>query len=344
MTVVHQLVATFAPRDAVSNEVLEMAGVLDRHGVENTIHAERVVHELEGRAGLLGDLEVAPDDIVLLHYSIWSQAVERALTAPGKLVVRYHNVTPPEWFVGVNPAVAELCARGRAGLARIAPRCVLGIAASAYNRLDLAGAGFAATRVLPIVQPWRPVPRSVPDEPPVILYVGRLAPNKRVEELLRVFACYRRACELEARLVIVGTDSGFEPYGRAVRDLARALHLVPEFRSGISDAELEHLFSAASAFVTLSEHEGFCMPVIDAMRYRVPVLARPFAVLPETLGSGGLVAPTGDHAELAELLHVLVRDQAVRRALAEGAASQLQRLGLATVQDRFAAIVAEIAA
>ena len=204
---VHQLVATFAPRDAVSNAgLLEMAGLSTGTASRTRSDAERVVHELEGRAGLLGDLEVAPDDIVLLHYSIWSQAVERALTAPGRLVVRYHNVTPPEWFVGVNPAVAELCARGRAGLGGSRRA-----ACSASPRPPTTGSTSTAAGLR---RDARPADRAAvaagappaPIRPPVILYVGRLAPNKRVEELLRVFACYRRACELEARLAIVGTE------------------------------------------------------------------------------------------------------------------------------------------
>ena len=343
MRTVHQLVATLSPHDAVTNEALALHGALRDLGYRSDLFAERIPFALRRRSRPLSELRVGPGDALLLHYSIWSPAVARALAARGPLVLRYHNVTPEHWFAGVNGRVAELCRRARAGLPKLAGRATLAIAVSEFSRDELTAAGYSKTAVVPILLARRPQFRSPgARHDPLVLTVGRIAPNKRIDEVLRVFASFQRGCRADSSLAIVGSGQGFESYERACRRLAERLGVRNvTFTGEVSERRKEALFQRASAYISLSEHEGFGIPLIEAMSWGVPVLARAAAAVPETLGSGGFAVATTDHAELAELLDALVSNEDVRAAIRARQRRELERFDPARTRDRLAALLEE---
>ena len=343
MRTVHQLAATLSPHDAVSNEALALQDALRELGFRSELFAENVALPLRGRARPLSEFHPRPDDAVLLHYSIWSGAVPRAVAAGGPLVLRYHSVTPEHWFMGINGAVAELCRRARVGLPRLAGRTALAIADSEFNRTELEAAGYARTLVVPIVLAGKPTftPNGNLGRP-LVLTVGRIAPNKRIDEVLRVFALFQRACRPDASLAIVGSGEGFESYDRSCRRLAERLGLRnAEFTGRVNERNKEAFYRRASAYISLSEHEGFGVPLVEAMARGVPVLARAAAAVPETLGSGGIAVETEDHAELAELLDVLVSNDEVRAAIRAGQERELERFDPERAKERLASALAE---
>ena len=180
-------------------------------------------------------------------------------------------------------------------------------------------AGFPAVAVVPILLPEPPAPAAATAPPaagPLIATIGRIAPHKRIDEVLRVFACYRRGCAPTARLVVAGSDAGFEPYGRACRALADRLGIAAavDFVGVIAEADKHALLGLADCYLACTEHEGFCVPLVEAMRAGVPLVARAEAAVPETVGRGGVVVATRDHAVLAELVHAVAGDPVARAA------------------------------
>ena len=340
---VHQLLPTFAPHDAVSNEAVEMRAVLRAAGYASEIYAAGIRPSAHDVVRPLTALAAGPDDVLIVHYSIWSEAVDRALATPARLVVRYHNVTPAHWLEGVNEVIAALCRTARARLGELAPRAVLALPVSTFNRLDLDDAGFRRSEVLPIVlRSAEPVPPA-PSDDHVIVTVGRLVPNKRIDEVLRTFACYRRTCAPAARLAIVGSGDGFEAYAAACRRLADELRVPDPFAGRLDDAALGALLQGATGYLVCSEHEGFCVPLVEAMRYGLPIVGRDFGAVAETLGGAGIAAPPeAGPAELAELLHLAVTDPALRSAMAAGRARRLAALDPRVVGGRLLELVGGI--
>ena len=341
MAALHQLIPVAAPFDAIANEAFAMRNALRALGYESVLFAENIAPGMRREARALSQFSDGSADGVLLHYALWSEVVERALEARGPLVVRYHNVTPPEWFEEVNDVLADQCRRGRAGLPLLASRAALAIAASEFNRHELVAAGFKRTTVVPILLPDKPIrSHADPESGPLVITIGRIAPNKRIDEVLRVFALFQKVCRPDARLAIVGAGGASEAYERACKRLAARLGVRGvDFAGQVSDEEKERLLAEASVYVSFSEHEGFAIPIVEAMRHGVPVLARAAGAVPETVGEGGVVVDTRDYAELAELLDVLVSDERVRADVVAGQRRQLRRFEPAAVREKLGAAV-----
>jgi glycosyltransferase involved in cell wall biosynthesis len=256
--------------------------------------------------------------------------------APDRLVVRYHNVTPPEFFAGFLPHLARQCQEGRRELRAFAARAELGLAVSEFNRRELAQAGFPRTDVLPIPldldalvsgSASPAVRRLYADGRTNLLFVGRIIPNKRIEDLLRMFAVYQRTLDPASRLLLVGDHWGYEPYLLRLEELARALGLEDVVFTGqVEDDELRAYYAASAAYVSLSEHEGFCVPLLEAMAFGLPVLAYDAGAVSETLGGAGVLVGEKPPDVLAALVHRLVTDAALRRSVLEGQARRLEAL------------------
>jgi glycosyltransferase involved in cell wall biosynthesis len=278
----------------------------------------------------------SPDTVCLFHFSIGSAAARLALTVPDRLVLRYHNITPPEFFADHLPHLARQCHQGRRELRAFAPRTALALGVSAFNRRELDQAGFARTGVLPIsldLEALRHGPQSATvrrlyaDGRANLLFVGRIIPNKRIEDLLRLFAVYQRSIDSSARLLLVGDHWGYEPYLLRLEELSRALALEDAIFTGqVEDDELRAHYASAAAYVSMSEHEGFCVPLLEAMAFGVPVMAYDAGAVAETLDGAGLLLRDKRPEEAAELLQRIVRDTALRRAVLATQAQRLERL------------------
>jgi len=266
----------------------------------------------------------SPETVCLFHFSIGSAAGRLVHQAPDRLVCIYHNITPADFFLGFHPHLAGLCYHGRRELSAFAPRAELGLGDSEFNRRELEGAGFARTAVLPIVldlaayrRPPSPVVRRLyADGRTNILFVGRIIPNKKIEDLIRVFAVYQRYVEPRSRLLLVGDHRGHERYYDRLQEMVRALRLDEVVFSGhVDDDELLGFYSVADLFLCLSEHEGFCVPLLEAMTFGIPVLAYDAGAVAETLRGGGVLLKGKRPEEVAELLHAVLTDGRLRRAV-----------------------------
>jgi glycosyltransferase involved in cell wall biosynthesis len=274
----------------------------------------------------------SPETACVFHFSIGSAASRLVFHSPDRLAVVYHNITPGEWFLGFHPHLAGLCYHGRRELAAFAPRAALGLGDSEFNRRELEEAGFRRTGVLPIVldlaryarAPSPVVRRLYADARTNILFVGRIIPNKKIDDLIRVFAVYQRYLEPRSRLLLVGDHRGHERYYDRLQELVRELRLDEVVFTGhVDDDDLLAYYSVAQAFLCLSEHEGFCVPLVEAMATGVPVIAYAAGAVPETLRGGGVLLREKPLAETAELVHRVIHDRALHASVLETQARAL---------------------
>ena len=324
---VHQLLAALSYGDAIGNEALAIQRHLRAAGYESDIFAEGVHPRMAHLARPLweyADVSSA-ETVCLFHFSIGSAAGRLIFHAPDRLVSIYHNITPAHFFLGFHPHLAGLCYHGRRELSAFAPRTELALGDSEYNRSELEAAGYASTAVLPIVldldayrAPPSPVTRALyADGRTNILFVGRMIPNKKIDDLVRAFAAYRKGWNRESRLILAGDHRGHERYFARLQELVRALGVTDDvvFTGHVDHDELMACYAVSDLFLCLSEHEGFGVPLLEAMVFGLPVIAYEAGAVAETLRGGGILLADKDPIEVAALIDRVLSDEALRAAV-----------------------------
>jgi len=324
----NQLLPGFGSGDAISNFALAIQEIVRGWGLESAIYCEpRHVHpaverfcEDYRRGPSPGD----PSDITLYHYSVGSPLSDFFRGLRTRRVLVYHNITPHEWFRGVHEEKMRALWEGREELKSLAGVPDLALGVSEFNRRELEEYGFSPTGVLPLIadtvklsaEPDPAFMKRFADGTANLLFVGRVVPNKRVEDLLRIYYYFRNTVNANSRLIVAGSMTGMDRYTSSLRALVTVLDL-PDvvFLNHVTDPELLALYRTASVFLSMSEHEGFCIPLIEAMHFRVPVVAYAAAAVPETLAGAGVLVKEKDFAAIAELIGRVVSDPALRGAI-----------------------------
>ena len=250
---------------------------------------------------------------------------EAFASLPGRRVLQYHNITPAHFFAAYDPQLFRLAALGRRELATLAGRVDLALGDSDFNRQELESLGFRPTGVLPIAvdteritsAPRRPALEKILSDGLInILFVGRIVPNKRIEDHIRLAEIYKRYVDSYYRFVFVGRYDAVPSYYAQIRALVHEYKMLPDrfwFTGPVPDEDLGAFYRWADVYVSLSEHEGFCVPLVEAMAADVPVLAYAAGAVPETLGGAGMLFSPKDLEHAAELMGMLVYDRSVRR-------------------------------
>jgi L-malate glycosyltransferase len=335
---VHQVLATLGYGDAIGHEVLGMQHVLRDAGYDSDIFVETADRRLEPLTRDYRELVDAshPDHLLLHHFSIGSKASRTAYALPDRMVLIYHNITPPEYFVGLHRTLARQCFRGRRELLAYVDRCDLALGDSEFNRQDLDQLGFPRTGVLPVVPGFDHLDR--PPNPFVagrfddgwtnVLFVGRVVANKKIEDLIRFFHAYHTRVNPRSRLIIVGVFSLFERYFAALTHLVAELGLPPHvhFTGQVSDEELVAYYDAADLFLCASEHEGFCVPLVEAFHMEVPVLAYAATAVPATMDGAGVLFHDRDPLHVAGLMDAILSDPSLQGAIVDGQTAAVSRL------------------
>jgi glycosyltransferase involved in cell wall biosynthesis len=321
---VHQLLAALSPGDAIGNEALAIQRHLLSLGFDSDIFAEIVHPHLAHKARPLWEYaEVSsPETVCLFHFSIGSAAGPLIFRAKDRLVLIYHNITPARFFLGFHKELTRLCHEGRKELAAIAPRVELALGDSEFNRRELEAAGFSRTGVLPVVAdlgslhaiaPSPVVERLYRDGRTNVLFVGRIIPNKAVHDLIRAFSFYQRHFDRNSRLLLVGDSRGHETYLRRLQEMVEALQVEEVVFTGhVAGSDLRSYYSLADSFLCLSEHEGFCVPLLEAMSFAVPVISYRAGAVEETLGGAGVLLTDKSPAVVAEVLDEVRRNKGLR--------------------------------
>jgi glycosyltransferase involved in cell wall biosynthesis len=325
---VHQFLPTLSPGDAIGNHVLRIQPLLEAFG-PSRIYVERADASLANVARDYREFVPEPGSAVVYHSSIGTP-MARWLHALGiPVLLDYHNVTPMRFFAAYEPKVAALCFAGRAECRLLARTSPLGMADSTWSAQELAQMGCPATATVPILLDFGKYQR--PPHAPLldalvsgkkgtdVLFVGRISPNKRQEDVVKAFAVYRRHYDAGARLFLVGSPAS-DRYRKAVGGLVRKLGLADAVRmvGGIPDSHLIAYYRAADVFVSMSEHEGFCVPLVESMQFDLPIVAYAAGAVPETLGDAGILVDHKRYDEIAALIHLLREEPARARLVAAG--------------------------
>jgi L-malate glycosyltransferase len=342
MAAIHQLTAGFAWHDAISNESALFRRIFRDWGYASEIFCDPANTSKDLRGDIM-DIQTAvqmiqPDDLVLLHLSIGSIANTLFPSLASRKAILYHNITPEHYFTFTNPQTAAQLAKGRQQVKALAGAASLNMADSAFNARELEQAGYKDVRVLPIV-----IDSALMETPPTqrllqrrkdgllnIIFVGRCSPNKKIEDVIRTFAWLQKNITPLCRLTLIGSKAGNERYHAMLLALCKELQLSNvAFTGSVSQADLHAYYRSADAFLCMSEHEGFCIPLLESMLYDVPIVAMAEAAVPETLDGAGIQLSERRFDIAAEALYAVCTNRKLRTAV-----QTTQRQRLARYQDR----------
>lgn len=346
--IVNQFLPNLEP-GAVGAHSLAVRDALRAAGHASEIYAADIDARWSDRGAYLMRDARGRSDVNVYQMAIGSVVADAVLARDEPIVVNHHNLTPMRFIAGWQPVAAHGVAWGRGQLRELASRAALGIADSGYNEADLVDAGFTRTTVVPILLDLasfdvEPGPTPARTAAVTWLFVGRLAPNKAQHDIVKAFAAYRRFHNPDARLHLVG--GGHEDsYARTLQRFIHALGLddAVTLAGGVSPAELAAYYRAADVFVVCSEHEGFCVPLLEAMHHRVPIVAFAATAVTETLGGGGLLLDVKDPCTVAAAVDRVVTDTALRHQLVEAGTVRVRDFDLSRTAPAFVEAVTSVA-
>ena len=343
-----QMLTTVSYGDAVSNDAIAINDTLKKYGYSTGLYAENIDPRLPKK--LATKIEAVPklekEDVILYHLSTGTDLNYKLSEYKGRKVIIYHNVTPNHFFKNYNENTRRLCAEGEKGLKYLAEYADYGLAVSEYNRQGMIEAGYTCkVDVLPILIPFddykktpnkKVMQKYFGTEYTNILFTGRLAPNKKQDDVIRAFYMYKKYYNPKARLFIVGSYSGMEKYYRRLKEYVKELQLKDVFFTGhIKFDEILAYYHIADYFLCMSEHEGFCVPLVEAMLFQVPIIAYDSSAIGETLGGSGFLLKDKNPLQTAGVLDYLDRHPKVREQMIQDQMRRLQDFDHDHIEKQF---------
>ena len=349
--VINQWVPAAHKGDAIGDSARRVRNLLRAMGHESDLFALTVDDDLKRDVRRFGDAAARSGDLTIFHYALPSPMTAAFASLDSGRVLQYHNVTPASYFAPYDPALFRLAAFGRQELATLAGHVDLALGDSEYNRQELESLGFERTGVFPIAvdtarvtqQVQRPALEQILDDGLVnFLFVGRIAPNKKIEDHIKLAEVYKRYVDAYYRFIFVGRYDVVPRYYSMIRALMSELRLLNDrfvFTGPVPDEELAVYYRHAAVYVSLSEHEGFCVPLVESMAADVPVLAYAAAAVPDTLGGAGVQFAPKDLEYAAELLGALAFDDELRAGVIAGQRRRLADFGDARITRELSALI-----
>jgi glycosyltransferase involved in cell wall biosynthesis len=351
--IVNQWVPAAHRGDAIGDSARRVRGFLRKDGHTAEVYALKIDDDLAGDVLPVEDPGSRRGDVTILHFALASPltAAFAALTG-SRRILYYHNITPAHFFAPYDAALCRLATLGRQELAALVGHADLTLAASEYSRRELDELGFRPTDVMPVAVDTGRIVRG-PSSPALedllgdglinFLFVGRIAPNKRIEDHVRLAEHYRQHVDNNYRFIFVGRTDAVPQYYAALRGLMAEYRMPADrfvFTGPVPDADLSACYRSADVYVSLSEHEGFCAPLLEAMAADVPVLAYASTAVPDTLGGAGVQFAPKDLEHASELLYTLATDERVRAEVIAGQRRRLQDFSDALFRQRLRAALA----
>ena len=332
---IHQFVPDFSYGDAIGNDAIGIQRILKGWGFNSKIFS-KVIHPMyrnKAEYYLYYRYHHHPDNILIFHYSTGTELIDFVRDFPEKKILIYHNITPAHWFEGINQKVADRCHAGRQILSKLTGMFDMALGDSTYNKEELDALGYPITGVLPIIVDVSAYRRSMKKSPgfpylkhhiPTLLHVGRAAPNKRLEDIIKIFYFCKKS-NPRLRLFLVGSHYDTETYVNSLEELTRRLNLRDVIFPGhLSTQTLTEIYTHASAYLCMSEHEGFCVPLVESMFFGIPIFAYRAAAVPETLGDAGILFDKKDFPEIAEAVIEILENRDLRNHLIENGKKRMQ--------------------
>lgn len=349
-TILHQFLTGATAGDAITDQALLMNRWLRELGFESRVYAWHLHPSMKGQVRPIASYRRASgEEWAILRHSIGSDVPDFLIRQGLRLILIFHNVTPPEYFEGIDPMRAHLARLGVKQLEALRPRTGLALADSAYNAAELRRAGFDAAELPIALQPERydmPINEelavALASPGPRLLFVGRLAPNKRQEDLVKLLYCLRRA-RPGAHLYLVGDrwETGYDAW---VERLAAELGVGDgvTLAGKVTQREMVTYIRAADFYVSMSEHEGFGVPLIESMYLGLPVIAYGASAVPGTMGGAGVLFARKEFEHLAELIDLLLDDEPLRNRLIAGQRRRVQAFLEPEVRRQFVGYLSEV--
>jgi len=333
---IHQFATSLSYGDAISDEMLEIRSVLREKGHRSEIFTRFVDPKM---ASLSRDFREykkfsAPGNVVIFHFSIGSPVSKLFFRIPDKKIMIYHNITPHKYFVDSHRILARECYKGRLEIKLFVGKVDLALGDSEFNRRELESSGYSRTGVLPILMnfakfdaPGNPVTRKIYENgKSTLLFVGRVIPNKKFEDCIKVFHFYKKHFNPDSQLILAGDYRGMERYYAGLIELIDRLRVSDVHLTGhVPFEDLLAYYEAADLYLSLSEHEGFGVPLLEAFHRKIPVVAFDAAAVGETMNGGGVLITRKDLFRTAAIIDAVLRDEKLKKKII---ASELKALGI----------------
>lgn len=344
---IHQILVTLAYGDGVGNDVIAIYNILKKHGYQTDIFALNIDARIQIEdLHTVGEMpEFSDEDLIIYHLSIGTELNERFSVWKGKKIIMYHNITPPEWFEGIDSNGIFLCTTGIRQAKELAKEAEYCIADSDFNKEDLISMGYhCPIEVLPIIIPFddyekepdHEIINKYNDDYTNILFTGRIAPNKKQQDVIDVFAQYQRVYNEKSRLFLVGSYAEESMYYQEVKRHAEQSGAKNIFFSGhIPFEQILSYYHIADLFLCMSEHEGFCIPLLEAMYFRLPVIAYESTAVPGTLNGSGVLVKEKDCEKVAKIIDNLACDEECRKRIIEKQDRRLQDFRYEKIEGDF---------
>lgn len=342
-----QLATTISYGDAVSNDVLAIREVLTKNGYSTDIFAENIDSRISGK--LVKRVSKMPDltseDVIIYHLSTGTDLNFSLPGYPCRKIMIYHNITPYRFFSGYSVETYELCKKGYKGLKFLSDKVEYCLADSNYNKKDLIRSGYQCPiDVLPILIPFADYKKRPNDKILEkyagqdycnILFTGRIAPNKKQEDVIEAFYYYQKYYNAHSRLFLVGNYCGMEKYYDRLQDYIKRLGVRNVIFTGhVKFDEILAYYKIADIFLSMSEHEGFCVPLVEAMYFEVPIIAYDTSAIGDTLGGAGILLKKNNPLETAGMIDFLIRYQELRNKVIQNQRERLQDFSYKKISEQ----------
>lgn len=342
-----QLLPTLSFGDAIGNDTVALKKAISDMGYISEIYAENIDKRLPSdtakNISRLKDLK--KDDVLIYHKSTGTDLTFKIQDFHCRKIMIYHNVTPPEFFRPYSTAAASLTEYGYKGVEHLRDKVDYCLVDSAYNKSELLRMGYTCPiDVLPILirfedykqSPAKGIMSRYGDGKRNLIFVGRIAPNKKQENVIRAFYQYKRL-DPDSRLILVGSYTGMENYYERLVKYAGALGLKDDivFTGHIKFNEILAYYRLADVFVCMSEHEGFCVPLAEAMFFDVPIIAYDTSAIGDTLGGSGILLDSNDPVFAAGVIRRVLTDELLKKQIIEGQRRRLEDFSYERIRDIF---------
>lgn len=334
---VDQLVPAFHWGDAIGDTAFHMKRFFLSQGFQSEIYCLTRDRGLEEESEIFSSFpKPSPSDVTILHFALPSPLTHAFASLPSRKTMIYHNLTPYGFFKDFSQEMVRISRIGREELVLLAPHVALALADSEFNRQELLKLGFKKAEVFPLFVDFkkykRPMNRLMynlfKDERTNVLFVGRVVPNKRIDDLIKVIFYYKKYVSPLVRLIIVGKIASLPKYYKSLITLADEFYLKPEeicFTGHISDEEMFAIYKASDLFLSLSEHEGFGLPFIESMIFDLPIIAYDCTAVSYTLGGAGVLIKNKRKDYVGELVNIVANDMKLREGIIEGQRRRLKK-------------------
>ena len=343
-----QVLPTLAFGDAVGNHTRALELLLKDMGYETEIYALSIDKRLgKGKAKYIEDFPgLDTDDVVFYHLSTGSELNKAIPKLECRKIVEYHNVTPPRFFTGISEELEERCQMGVDQVKKMSKVFDYAVADSEFNKNDLISMGYdCPIEVAPILIDFEDYRRSpnpevmarFQDDVTNIVFTGRIVPNKKQEDIIASFYHDKKFFNPKSRLILVGSGKGMERYLSKLKDYVKKLELEDSvlFTGHVKFNEILAYYRIADVFLCMSEHEGFCVPLIEAMQFQVPIVAFDSTAIGGTLGGSGILLKEKDPLMTAGVIDRLMTDVRLRNQIIEGQKQRLKDFSREAVTVRY---------